>query len=387
MRLNLPIKVPARIAPWMLAGLSVFAAMLGVLQHHYLGWYWLTVIWHAAVVAIAVHAAQLMSRPLPSGEADTLLQTELEALGPSLQILQRQVRTSIDKSEAAVMSAVGRLTEIQALSSGLHTEATSAIDRSNTISVQMQQLSAESQECLNTFEAQQQAWNAQQSTKNAKVAQAMHDVASLTPLVDMITGIAKQTHLLSFNAAIEAARAGDAGNGFKIVATEVRTLAQQTTEVAQRIEEGIAKVQAAVRSNSSGEGNDVQQMVVSMQRIRSLLERNVEQSAELAPYLQQLSQGMDQGTASIRDQVVDTMGQMQFQDVLRQLLEQVDSALEALAQRAVAWSQGDISQNKLVALLQEWEAGYVMLEQRLAHQSTGSRPAQSVGAPPSIELF
>lgn len=196
----------------------------------------------------------------------------------------------------------------------------------------------------------------------------------LRTMAEDVSKLARQTSLLSVNAAIEAARAGPSGRGFAVVAGEVRRLSAESGDTGRRIGEQVNEfgsgVQKAMAEATATSARDTQAIARSEATINEVLARVSEAVAQLQERAaEQSAQG-----AQVKTQVEQLLIAFQFQDRVQQIVEQVQqsmrAAMQALDAAARAGQAPDPAQWQ--ALLTE---GYTTAEQRAAGGDKAAVPA------------
>lgn len=173
------------------------------------------------------------------------------------------------------------------------------------------------------------------SSRGATMKDALNGVlgelSSVDGSVAEIEKINRQTNLLALNAKIEAARAGEAGKAFAVVADEVRSLAGAINALSGVIKQQIGSIAIGLR-NSHALLHDIATMDMSEEsrsadaRVREVMQALVEQSTRFAGVLSQTVQT----TESITQDVSGAIVAMQFQDLAKQRMQNLQAILLAL---------------------------------------------------------
>ena len=207
-----------------------------------------------------------------------------------------------------------------------------------------------------------------------EISQLASVADELKEMGDEVAGIASQTNLLALNAAIEAARAGEHGRGFAVVADEVRTLSSRSGDAGSRIMKRIEEVNGLLQGAVQSTEEFASQGETIVSRSSSAINEVIEEFSQFGNNLSETTQVLATESQSVRGEIEQVLISLQFQDRVRQILDQVTRDISKLNQK-VAEHREQINASEELALLDtaEWLAGikdsYTTLEQVDVHDN------------------
>ena len=326
---------------------------------------------------------------------------ELESVRAYNEVLRGQLNSIIAETEKAAYDITERLQSIDTVVTRLDAFVTETTDTSSTIANSSERNIADNQILITRMETYIRKRIEETATDQQRIEHVVKEAQDLGSLVLLIKNISSQTNLLALNAAIEAARAGEAGRGFAVVADEVRKLSMETDVAVGKINIGINSVAESIRQQ-------FQDKLSHIDEERAALTQFAAQLASLGSGYQQLLEhdlhvlGTVKGSSEeLGRMFMDVLASVQFQDITRQQIEQVLKALSKLdehcanlARRILAAEDENFQYTPLNERLAELYNSYVMDTQRASHQQALHQPVRGTSAgkagpasSPKIELF
>jgi methyl-accepting chemotaxis protein len=286
---------------------------------------------------------------------------EVGQLMDAIRHMVENLRTMIARTVEIAGSIASASTQLHATSEQIATGAEEVANQTNTVATASEEMSHTSTDiarnCSMAAEASRQttesahdgarvvndtiegmniiAERVQQSSRTVEALGARSD--QIGQIVGTIEDIADQTNLLALNAAIEAARAGEQGRGFAVVADEVRALAERTTRATREIGEMIKSIQSETRDavRAMGEGvREVEKGSESSRKSGRALEDILNRINEVAMQVNQIATAAEEQTATTSEV---SMNIQQITEVVHQSArgaEETANAASQLAQQA-----------------------------------------------------
>ncbi|TMP35057.1 methyl-accepting chemotaxis protein [Pseudoalteromonas rubra] len=300
------------------------------------------ILWATQMIAAPITTLTNTMRDIASGEGDLTRRIDINSQDEVGQ-LAHHMNTFIDKLRSMMLDTAaqaqqlsGAAAQLQDVSTNTNNEIQQEKEQVDSVSAAVTEMAATVTEISRNAHETNRAADLVQSMTNdgasrsgqaqevmtelashigeaAKVVAGLEqETSNIGAVIDVINGIAEQTNLLALNAAIEAARAGEQGRGFAVVADEVRSLASRTQESTDDIRNMISRLQQIA-----------QQASVMMQQGQERAEGSVGQTQEVLDALRNITESV----STVQDQSHQIATSTEEQTVVA---EDINNSLNAI---------------------------------------------------------
>ncbi len=221
--------------------------------------------------------------------------SQLDVISHENETACTQAREGLEKQRGSISQLAAAMTEME---SSFAEVANHAMETSNLVG-EVESHSNRGSSIMSATRQNTQELSSQLEGSMERIAAVEAQSEQIGQILDVISGIAEQTNLLALNAAIEAARAGEQGRGFAVVADEVRNLASRTAESTTEIHQRIAALE-----------DGIQKAVKSVKESKSRMESNLDQVDSANDVMQQIRQSVEQ-IAAMSKQISEATQQQQ----------------------------------------------------------------------------
>ncbi len=230
------------------------------------------------------------------------ISSEFEA---SVESIVKEVSTSVDdlNSIAHEMSSNTQAALVGTNEANASTQH--AMDSVQTVAAASEELAASIKEIMGQVHRSRDIVNnasQEASGANSRMEQLTNAASKVGEVVSLIAEIAEQTNLLALNATIEAARAGEAGKGFAVVASEVKSLASQTAKATEEIELQVNGIQTA--TGSVGDSiKGIETIIEEINEISTVISSSIEEQSSATSEIASSINKASENTSTASDQI------------------------------------------------------------------------------------